>query len=42
MKIILHTKTDKAWYWRYVDSFPDATIVIDAIGKKHKLKNGRW
>jgi len=38
MKIILHTKTDKDWYWKYVDSFPDATIVIDAIGKKDKSK----
>jgi len=38
MKIILHTKADKVWYWRYVDSFPGATIVIDAIGKNDKSK----
>jgi len=38
MKIILHTKTDKAWYWKYRDSFPDATIIIDAIGKKSEVK----
>ena len=41
MKIILHTKEDKAWYlWQveFVKGLPDATIVVDAIGKKYRSK----
>ena len=38
MKIILHTKEDKDWYWKNQANIPDAAIIIDAIGKKHKSK----